>query len=193
MSEEKKITTTQLKSQVFNEVEIPQEENDDGYISLETLIANQGSTRNTADFNKGAVTSRHPHEKKFAATIPDDIIAIGGEFKFFEKKGKTPAYGWMRVRSVNINLRDGLKPNSDGSVTGLVEIKARDVTKNGKKGGRVEEGYLYLNVYPLLEGTVPEFGLTINAIKEKSQDGEFHFGPTMGTHHEMYAHVKPPN
>lgn len=157
---------------------------DNRYIDMESIINVMGSTRDTAQGQDGK-TSRHEFPAEFQVLIPASEIG-DRTFTFVEKNGDVPEYSWVRVKSVNINLRDELVPNEDGSVTGLAVIKARKVTKRKRV-----EIYPYLNIFPLPEKQTLEtmFMVTINKEDEWPQKGSFHFGPSRGTYNKVYVHL----
>jgi len=167
------------------------EENDDyGYISLDEIIEADDNPRNTIDpSNRGEVISRHEYPQKFAVIVPASVIGEA-EFRFVKKSGKVPAHRVARILSAQMNLRNELEQNPDGSIVGEVTIKVRKVTREeivkveGKKEMKTTlEEYLYFNLSPLPEGTLPEFELLIDTIKRKPQSElEIHFGPTIGTY-----------
>lgn len=158
------------------------------YIKVSPITLSQlGSTRTTFTMNEngGAMTTMHAMPEKYPATI--DVR--GRKFKTMPAQGKIPEYLWMRVSNVNLNLRDGVKPDQNGKITGLFEIKTKKRTETGK--GEKTLYFLYINVFPLPQETKPEYNAVVDEKPVNPISGSYHFGPTVGTNREAWIHLYP--
>lgn len=156
------------------------------HVSISPVTLSQlGSTRTTFVMNEsgGAMTTMHAMPEKFPATIN-----LGKrQFKEMPAQGKIPEYVWTRVSNVNFNLRNGVKPDQNGKVTGIFEIKVKKRTETGK--GEKTMYFLYVNVFPTQEK--PQYEVVIDGRSVNPVSGSYHFGPTVGTDKEIWVHLYP--
>lgn len=86
---------------------------------------------------------------KFAAKL-ELSEGVRRQFKHFPAEGPKPAHDHVKHLGVDIHLRDGLKPDANGEIHCLLEVKIRKVEP--RNGGGKTNFYAYINAYPLPEG-----------------------------------------